>query len=333
MNSREPPILAASSTETDEGLLQPEGISLGKMGNWGGEGEFMGQRCKEESPQQKVESDLYSSGEAKLDRKKGGTVANLGTFSKFEPPILIGCHIENPRFANSATVGTEKLAYARLYIEVSAAQVVPEFVPLVNEEKLEFRQQIEYDLVPPRCAYCLLFGHSTSKCRENDEGFVLVIRRKDKRLWSPKEYLNLQNEEEKTVGSHVMSIPSVQGVQVEGRNSFGVMAEVEPLKQKREAMIVIEDTSTVKANDIIQLEPSIKGSRIRDQKAMLGNVRTLSKFWFSSIYAANDCDDRKQLWCSLLDVRQKIVDEPWLIGGDFKATRGIDETKGGALPK
>ncbi|GAA0146433.1 hypothetical protein LIER_36311 [Lithospermum erythrorhizon] len=106
--------------------------------------------------------------------KKG--VESVHTWVRFPNLILqfwnpemlrkIGNHIGNPKFSDSTTTGMEKIAYARLCIEVSAKEKLSGLVPLVNERDQEFQQKVVYEWLPPRCSHCHLFGHTDNSCRE-----------------------------------------------------------------------------------------------------------------------------------------------------------------------
>ncbi|GAA0152435.1 hypothetical protein LIER_10919 [Lithospermum erythrorhizon] len=56
------------------------------------------------------------------------------------------------------------------------------------------------------------------------------------------------------------------------------------------------------------------------------------KFKLSGVYGANDMVIRRNLWSSLGEAVLLVDGDPWLIGGDFNAIRGVSETMGGGLP-
>ncbi|GAA0161567.1 hypothetical protein LIER_39257 [Lithospermum erythrorhizon] len=204
----------------------------------------------------------------------------------WNPEMLskISSHIGTPKFADAATSGMMKLAYARLCIEVSAKEEPPDFVPLVNENGLEFRQKVVYVWKPPRCKFCKLFGHSSGNCRDKlqvhdegalhpkSDGFVEVPRNRGKKLWRPKQNQGLRDEVKKitlVVESHVSSHPLVQGALMEVRNSFEALAE---------KVSSTKAVFTTKVNDLDQLASSSRvGEELPVEFLSQGNRRSESK--------------------------------------------------------
>ncbi|GAA0156131.1 hypothetical protein LIER_38219 [Lithospermum erythrorhizon] len=72
----------------------------------------------------------------------------------------IGRYVGNLFFTDGATSDLDRLSYGRIYVEVEAAKELPEFVPLFNENGIEFRQKIEYEWIRSMCSHCNLFEHS-----------------------------------------------------------------------------------------------------------------------------------------------------------------------------
>ena len=73
---------------------------------------------------------------------------------------LIGMSI----FMDRATSNFEKLAYARSFIEISAAKSLPKTVSIELEEGERVFIDVEYEWAPPICAKCKTFGHIDSQC-------------------------------------------------------------------------------------------------------------------------------------------------------------------------
>lgn len=56
-----------------------------------------------------------------------------------------------------------KSTKARICVEISAEQELPDEVTVVVEGE-SVVVPIEYQVLPPRCSVCKVFGHNTNKC-------------------------------------------------------------------------------------------------------------------------------------------------------------------------
>ncbi|GAA0165639.1 hypothetical protein LIER_20986 [Lithospermum erythrorhizon] len=60
----------------------------------------------------------------------------------------IGSYLGKPLFVDSTTTYMVQISYARIYVEIEAIRETPEFVPLVNENGVEFLQKVECEWKP-----------------------------------------------------------------------------------------------------------------------------------------------------------------------------------------
>lgn len=69
-----------------------------------------------------------------------------------------------PLYIDQATASSERLAYARCFVEISSKDKLPNSVKmdLGNREWLE--TNVEYEWVPPKCSKCFNFGHVDYQC-------------------------------------------------------------------------------------------------------------------------------------------------------------------------
>ena len=63
-----------------------------------------------------------------------------------------------------ATTKGERLSYARCFVEVSVAKMLPSSISLKVEDGEELEVEVEYEWVPPSCSVCTSFGHSIEQC-------------------------------------------------------------------------------------------------------------------------------------------------------------------------
>lgn len=85
-----------------------------------------------------------------------------------------------PIFMNKFTMKNERLLYARIYVEVDAAQPLKDHVKIVCEEGKIMKQKVLYDWQPQRCDLCLCFGHTNSQCPKHPK-IMQVWRVKEKK--------------------------------------------------------------------------------------------------------------------------------------------------------
>ncbi|PWA45605.1 ATPase, F1/V1/A1 complex, alpha/beta subunit, Zinc knuckle CX2CX4HX4C [Artemisia annua] len=71
-------------------------------------------------------------------------------------------------------MGTGRVGFARVLVEVSAKKVLPEFIEVVykngvNDVVCRKSIKVEYDWVPPRCSICCVYGHTDLQCSKKKE--------------------------------------------------------------------------------------------------------------------------------------------------------------------
>lgn len=71
-------------------------------------------------------------------------------------------------------MGTGRVGFARVLVEVSAKKVLPEFIEVVykngvNDVVCRKSIKVEYDWVPPRCSVCYVYGHTDQQCSKKKE--------------------------------------------------------------------------------------------------------------------------------------------------------------------
>ncbi|XP_010666883.1 uncharacterized protein LOC104884000 [Beta vulgaris subsp. vulgaris] len=92
---------------------------------------------------------------------------------------------------DEATKARERLSYARVMVEVSVQDKLPEIIHFCNEHGRVVDQQVEYEWKPVQCGKCSGFGHDTENCRKNEgkkiwvkkaivdqDGFTMVQKQK-----------------------------------------------------------------------------------------------------------------------------------------------------------
>ncbi|KAI8535167.1 hypothetical protein RHMOL_Rhmol10G0153300 [Rhododendron molle] len=71
--------------------------------------------------------------------------------------------IGQPKHVDRATEKRSRLAYARVCVEIDAADELTEEIQVTVEgESVTVR--VEYQLMPPVCSSCKVFGHATTRC-------------------------------------------------------------------------------------------------------------------------------------------------------------------------
>ncbi|XP_043714736.1 uncharacterized protein LOC122663097 [Telopea speciosissima] len=77
---------------------------------------------------------------------------------------VIGSVLGNPLYSDGRTKLQDRLAFAKICVEVSADAPLPASILVVDDEGFSFNQAVHYEWTPPQCLSCKLFGHSIEKC-------------------------------------------------------------------------------------------------------------------------------------------------------------------------
>lgn len=77
--------------------------------------------------------------------------------------------IGKPMKMDAATSKKTKLNYARLLIEVSAKDELPNEISLTLYNGEVINQEVIYEWFPPRCNVCKCFGHTKERCNIRKE--------------------------------------------------------------------------------------------------------------------------------------------------------------------
>ena len=86
--------------------------------------------------------------------------------------------IGKPLFTDMMTAHRSILTYARVCVEISIDDELPEKVFLQEPNGIMFEQVVEYEWVPSFCKHCNVFGHLEAKCNNKKPSV--------KQVWRPK---------------------------------------------------------------------------------------------------------------------------------------------------
>lgn len=62
----------------------------------------------------------------------------------------------------------ERLAYARVLVDVSLTEPLAQSISFINEHDVCINQPVEYEWIPSFCSCCKVYGHLLSDCRHGD---------------------------------------------------------------------------------------------------------------------------------------------------------------------
>lgn len=77
--------------------------------------------------------------------------------------------IGKPLYADKKTIEQERLAFARVCIEVSAGEKLPDQIEFINEDDILVSQPVQIEWMPSQCQQCKVFGHLTQNCPKHGE--------------------------------------------------------------------------------------------------------------------------------------------------------------------
>ncbi|VFQ58398.1 unnamed protein product [Cuscuta campestris] len=78
----------------------------------------------------------------------------------------IGSSIGKPIRAVKTTISRTKLNFARIQIEVSTNQQLPEEIQFEDDKGKIMSQQIQYEWCPTKCTHCKGLGHQEKSCKK-----------------------------------------------------------------------------------------------------------------------------------------------------------------------
>lgn len=87
---------------------------------------------------------------------------------QFWSPSMLGkiaSHIGKPCYIDKLTANRERIAYARVLVELQSGETMLDQIVLKGPDNKEFTQRIVYESRPLQCYQCLKFGHSVRNCR------------------------------------------------------------------------------------------------------------------------------------------------------------------------
>ncbi|XP_020271501.1 uncharacterized protein LOC109846665 [Asparagus officinalis] len=74
--------------------------------------------------------------------------------------------IGRPVATDKLTANKQRLAYARVLVEVTMPADLPDFIILQGPDRKKFNQRVIYELKPKWCTQCKLVGHETKFCKK-----------------------------------------------------------------------------------------------------------------------------------------------------------------------
>ncbi|KAK8702479.1 hypothetical protein V6N13_020833 [Hibiscus sabdariffa] len=82
-----------------------------------------------------------------------------------------------PLYMDSITTNRQRLAYAKVCVEMSAGVCVPKVIPVYLKDGSVALVGVEVPWLPPRCSHCCIFGHAENLCKVGHE---------PSKVWIPK---------------------------------------------------------------------------------------------------------------------------------------------------
>ncbi len=80
---------------------------------------------------------------------------------------------------DKATASRSRMQYAKVCVEVSAADVIPETLVLETGPELTVEIPVEVLWKPDQCSQCGVFGNSTTKCLKRPAKQQWVVKGKN----------------------------------------------------------------------------------------------------------------------------------------------------------
>lgn len=87
--------------------------------------------------------------------------------------------IGRPLFTDRMTAEKERLANARVCVEIKVGSTLPELVILQDEDGNRVMQKVEYEWIPVSCKDCGVFGHTDARCPKKTKMVQQWVVKKD----------------------------------------------------------------------------------------------------------------------------------------------------------
>ncbi|KAK8699256.1 hypothetical protein V6N13_115347 [Hibiscus sabdariffa] len=130
-----------------------------------------------------------------------------------------------PLYMDSITANRQRLAYAKICVEMSAGFCVPKVIPVYLKDGSVALVGVEVPWLPPRCSRCCIFGHAENSCRVGHE---------PSKVWIPKGGIDTDDVKGKRVvtskdvdiaSSSMGSVLPFTGSVIGDNNGLGVTAD------------------------------------------------------------------------------------------------------------
>nr|XP_016515490.1 PREDICTED: uncharacterized protein LOC107832191 [Nicotiana tabacum] len=97
----------------------------------------------------------------------------------------IGSTLGNPVYADECTIGSIRISYARMLIEMDITKPLPRSVKLQDPTGRLILQEVTYDWEPKYCTKCLKIGHDCAEIKTAQSQRMIQQRKviKGKQVW------------------------------------------------------------------------------------------------------------------------------------------------------
>lgn len=84
----------------------------------------------------------------------------------------VASYVRVPIATDACTVARTRLSFARVMVEVPLGGVLPDSIPMYDDNGVLYHQKVVYEWKPVQCSKCGWFGHDSASCRK-DKGKVV----------------------------------------------------------------------------------------------------------------------------------------------------------------
>ncbi|XP_056685683.1 uncharacterized protein [Spinacia oleracea] len=118
----------------------------------------------------------------------------------------IGSLLGVPLFADECTTCQQRISFARILIEIDVTKSLPRNFMLKDPTGKTFKQQVDYDWLPPFCPTCKMIGHVCGKDKKNTTRLVPAAhaQKKVQKVWVPKQVVVVEEPKQASESVNVM---------------------------------------------------------------------------------------------------------------------------------
>ncbi|XP_020254066.1 uncharacterized protein LOC109831138 [Asparagus officinalis] len=277
----------------------------------------------------------------------------------------IASHVGKPVATDKLTASKQRLAYARVLVEVHMPSSLPDSIPIHGPNGQVYNQKVIYEFKPKWCDSCKIVGHDTNFCKKHPK----IQKRVPKTSAGISDkFIHTHNQHEDQIQKSPCKLVHAVHVKAQSANVAGSLPKLsegdENLKsnqisksssksvhdvhvQAQTANVAVEDTSLpgelelegFSSRDNVQAFSAGKIKGLADSSKYPSGSKAVQavhvqEFGFVGSNKGKSLQSSKTWSVVMGELRQiqhRVGNKPWILSGDFNAISDDEDKLGGAM--